>query len=50
MPGKVKTAAKPPSKVAGVGDAIDQLERRRRTAGKTKASGRRSDLDLDAIR
>lgn len=48
MPGK--PTPKPPTKVAGVGDAIDQLERRRRRAAKPKESGRRSDLDLDAIR
>lgn len=45
---KVPTAARPPPKVAGVADAIDALERRRR-AKEHKGSGRRGDLDLDAI-
>jgi hypothetical protein len=51
VPGKAKPSAKPPSKVAGVADAIDVLERRRRVAAaKGKPAGRRGDLDLDGIR
>ena len=49
---KAKPSPKPPSKVAGVADAIDLLERRRRSspAGKRAETGRRGDLDLDGIR
>ena len=52
MPAKAKPSPKPPSKVSGVGDAIDVLERRRRSsgAGRSKPTGRRGDLDLDGIR
>ena len=48
---KAKPTPKPPSKVAGVADAIDLLERRRRSwPAPGKPAGRRGDLDLDAIR
>lgn len=51
MPAKAKPSPKPPAKVAGVADAIDVLERRRRSSGgRGKPAGRRGDLDLDAIR
>lgn len=42
--------AKTPSKVAGVADALESLERRRRSAAAgRKPQPRRGDLDLDAI-
>lgn len=48
---KAKPTPKPPPKVAGVGDAIDLLESRRRSrAALPKPAGRRGDLDLDTIR
>ena len=48
VPGK--EAAKPPSKVTGVADALESLERRRRSAATgRKPQPRRGDLDLDAI-
>ena len=52
MPGKPKPSPKPPAKVAGVADAIDVLERRRRASGaeRNKPMGRRGDLDLNGIR
>ena len=52
MPVKAKPSPKPPSKVAGVADAIDSLERRRKApaAKSGKPTGRRGDLDLDGIR
>jgi hypothetical protein len=53
VPMKAKPSPRTPSKVAGVVDAIDVLERRRRAssgAGRGKPTGRRGDLDLDGIR
>lgn len=53
MPAKAKPAPRPPSKVAGVADALELLESRRRrgtTPAKGKPAGRRGDLDLDGIR
>ena len=52
MPTASKPAPKPPSKVAGVVDAIESLERRRRASSSSghKPTGRRGDLDLDGIR
>lgn len=48
---KARPTPKPPSKVAGVADAIDLLESRRRAqAAHRKPAGRRGDLDLDGIR
>lgn len=50
VPTKVPPA-KPPSKVAGVVDAIESLERRRRSStASAKPAGRRGDLDLNGIR
>jgi hypothetical protein len=52
VPAKAKPAPRPPSKVAGVADALELLESRRRRASapKAKPAGRRGDLDLDGIR
>ena len=51
MPAASKPAPKPPSKVAGVVDAIESLERRRRASSSgAKPTGRRGDLDLNGIR
>lgn len=51
MPTPAKGSPQPPPSVVGVVDALDQLERRRRTAkGKGKPAGKRGDLDLDGIR
>jgi hypothetical protein len=51
MPAKAKPSPKPPSKVAGIADALESLERRRRAApAATKPTGRRGDLDLNGIR
>ncbi len=51
MPRKAAPPPRPPSKVAGVADAIESLERRRRQASPPqRKAGRRGDLDLDGIR
>lgn len=51
MPPKAKPSPKPPSKVAGVADALELLESRRRaSSGQAKRAGRRGDLDLNGIR